>query len=76
MAPRGVERRLVGPQAQPVAVGERGGLLEGTEQDDGGDDGRAHGPEVLPVHLQLNLTTEEDTTSRVFYCGLITSINY
>lgn len=53
-----IDRRLVGPQAQPVIVSQRGGLLEGTEEDDGHDEGQANGPEVLFIHLQLHLATE------------------
>lgn len=55
---RTVDRRLVGPQAQPIAVGQRGCLLEGTEEDDGHDEEQAYGLEVLSVHLQLHLKTQ------------------
>lgn len=55
IAASSVDRWLVGPEAKPIVVCKRGGLLEGTEEDDGHDEGKADGAEVFSVHLQLYL---------------------
>lgn len=53
-----VDGTVVGPQAEPVAVRQRGGLLEGAQENDGHDESQAHGSEVVGVYLQLHLTTQ------------------
>lgn len=57
---------VVRPQAQPVVVGQRGGLLECIEEDDGDDESQTDGPEILHIQLQLHLCDQDKAKKRVW----------